>query len=161
MRHRRHIKHFSRLPHARKALIRGLVRSLVEHERIHTTLDKAKELRRHVERAVTAGKKGDLNAHRLLMSRYPHKDTVSKLVNDLGKRFKDRPGGYTRIIKLGKRLGDSAEMAFIEFVDFDHTAERKSSAPSEKDIAKRHLKKRKVLRKIQNEDRKILRRSMA
>ncbi len=119
MRHRAQVKHFSRSPNARKALIRGLVGSLVEHERIKTTVPKAKELRRHVERAITAGRKGDLGATRTLMSKFPNKETVHKIVNDLSVRFKERPGGYTRILKLGARAGDGAPMAFIEFVDYD------------------------------------------
>ena len=119
MRHRAQVKHFSRSPEARKALIRGLVMSLVEHERIKTTLSKAKELRRHVERAVTIGRKSDLAATRQLLSKYPSKDTVHKIVHDLSLRFKERPGGYTRILKLGNRPGDGAPMAFIEFVDYD------------------------------------------
>ena len=119
MRHRARVKHFSRSPEARKALIRGLVTSLVEHERIKTTLPKAKELRRHVEKAITSGRKGDLAATRNLMAKFPNRDTVSKIVNDLSVRFKERPGGYTRILKLGNRPGDGAPMAFIEFVDYD------------------------------------------
>jgi large subunit ribosomal protein L17 len=125
MRHRSQVKRFSRSPEARKALIRGLVSSLVEHERIKTTLPKAKELRRHVERAITMGRKGDLSAVRVLMSRYPNKSTVHKIVNELSaKRFKDTPGGYTRILKLGARAGDGAPMAFIEFTDFDPSKEK-------------------------------------
>ena len=120
MRHRLQAKRFSRSPSARKALFKQLVVSLVEHERIRTTLPKAKELRRHVERAVTIGCRADLAATRLLMSRYNHKDTVYKLTHDLCHRFKERPGGYTRIIKLSQRLGDGAPMAFIEFVDYTH-----------------------------------------
>ncbi len=119
MRHRAQVKHFSRSPNARKALIRGLVTSLVEHERIKTTLPKAKELRRHVERAITAGRKGDLAATRNLLAKYPNQETVNKIVTDLSVRFKERPGGYTRILKLGNRPGDGAPMAFIEFVDYD------------------------------------------
>ena len=119
MRHRLQSKRFSRSPEARKALIRGLVCSLVEHERIRTTLSKAKELRRHVERAVTLGRKADVNATRHLVSRYCSKDTAFKIVHKLSVRFKDRPGGYTRILKLGPRVGDGAPMAFIEFVDFN------------------------------------------
>jgi large subunit ribosomal protein L17 len=119
MRHRAQVKRFSRSPAARKALIKGLVTSLVEHERIKTTLPKAKELRRHVERAITMGRNGDLDATRTLLAKFPNKDTVFKIVNDLSTRFKDRPGGYTRILKLGNRAGDNAPMAFIEFVDFD------------------------------------------
>ena len=108
MRHRAQVKRFSRSPQARKALFKGLVTSLVEHERIKTTVPKAKELRRHVERAITAGRKGDLAATRLLMSRYSNKDTVRKIISDLSVRFKERPGGYTRILKLGNRAGDGA-----------------------------------------------------
>lgn len=117
--HRRRVKHFSRKSGPRKALLRGLVVSLVEHGRIKTTLDRAKEVRRHVEKAITVGKKGDLSTTRLLLSRYPNKDTVMSIVKDLSVRFKSRPGGYTRIIKLGVRPGDKAEMAFLEFVDYD------------------------------------------
>lgn len=122
MRHRRLVKHFSRKSGPRKALLRNLVVSLVEHERIRTTLPKAKELRRHVEKAVTRGKGGRLEDYRLLLADYPNEGTVHKLVNDIAPRFKERPGGYTRIIKLGTRPGDRAEMAFIEFVDYDFEA---------------------------------------
>lgn len=123
MRHRCDVKRFSRKAGARKALFRGLVTSLVEHERVRTTLPKAKELRRHVEKAVTIGQKGGVHASRLLFSKYPNAKTVTKLVNDLGPRFKERPGGYTRIRKLGPRPGDGAPMAFIEFVDYDPSAQ--------------------------------------
>jgi large subunit ribosomal protein L17 len=121
MRHRRRVKHFSRKSGPRKALLRGLVVSLVEHERITTTVEKAKELRRHVEKAITLGKNDDLATRRLLLSRIPNEETVNSIVTDLAPRFKDRPGGYTRIIKIGRRPGDTAEMAFIEFVDYDYT----------------------------------------
>jgi len=124
MRHRCDVKRFSRKAGARKALVRGLVTSLVEHERIRTTLPKAKELRRHVERAVTIGQRGGVQASRLLFSKYPSAKTVTKLVNDLGPRFKERPGGYTRIRKLGPRPGDGAPMAFIEFIDYDPAAQQ-------------------------------------
>tara|TARA_Y100001935_G_C17303050_1_gene510524 strand:- start:2077 stop:2571 length:495 start_codon:yes stop_codon:yes gene_type:complete len=100
------------------ALIRGLVYSLVENGRIKTTLAKAKEVRRHVEKAVTLGKKGTLHSRRLLESRYPNPGVVQTLVTDLKDRFADRAGGYTRIIKIGHRDGDSAPVAFIEFVDY-------------------------------------------
>lgn len=116
--HRRATKYFSRKFNARKALLRGLMVSLVEHGRIKTTVDKAKELRRHIEPAITLGKKGDLAARRLLMSRIANETTVASIVTDISKRFMDRSGGYTRIIKIGRRPGDTAEMAFIEFVDY-------------------------------------------
>ncbi len=160
MRHRRRVKHFSRKQGPRVALIRGLVESLVEHGRIKTTVDKAKETRRHVERAITLGKKGTLAARRLILSRYPQVKVMNSIVNDLSVRFKDRNGGYTRIIKLGKRPGDMAEMAFIEFVDYDFAKKSVESAkttdatapkakvktPSKKLV---HRAERKVRNKIQ------------
>lgn len=118
--HRRNTNYFGRAFGPRRALLRGLVTSLVEHGRIRTTVEKAKEVRRHVEKAITVGKKGDLNSYRVLMSKFPNKDTVSTIVKDLSVRFKDRNGGYTRVIKLGPRPGDCAEMAYVEFVDFDY-----------------------------------------
>jgi large subunit ribosomal protein L17 len=119
MRHRRRVKHFSRKPTARKALWRSLIVALVEHGRIATTVDKAKELRRHIERAITVGKREGLATRRLLLSRVPNEDVVEGIVSDLSVRFKDRKGGYTRIIKIGRRPGDQSEMAFIEFVDYN------------------------------------------
>jgi large subunit ribosomal protein L17 len=118
MRHKVHSHSFNRKGGPRKALIKGLVISLVEHGRIRTTLTKAKELRRHVERAVTLAKKGDIGTRRILLSKIGNDAAVSTLVNDLGKRFKARPGGYTRILKLNARPGDLAPMALIEFVDY-------------------------------------------
>ncbi|MGE0761804.1 MAG: 50S ribosomal protein L17 [Bdellovibrionales bacterium] len=121
------IKHtFGRKTGPRIALLRGLVSSLVEHGRIKTTVKKAKELRRHVERAVTMGKNQNVHARRVLMARYPNPKTVELLVGSLAERFAKRPGGYTRIVKLGPRPGDNADMAYIEFVDF---APAKAEAP--------------------------------
>ncbi len=118
--HRRRVKSFDRKSGPRKALLRGLVISLIEHGRITTTVDRAKEVRRYAEKAITLGKKGDLATTRLLMSRYPNKEAVSAIMTDIAPRFKTRPGGYTRIIKIGRRPGDTAEMAFLEFVDFNY-----------------------------------------
>lgn len=120
--HRRSTKYFSRKFNARKALLRGLMVSLVEHGRIKTTVVKAKELKRHIEKAITLGKKDDLATRRLLMSRIPNETTVNTIVTDISKRFAARPGGYTRVIKIGRRPGDASEMAFIEFVDYDWQA---------------------------------------
>lgn len=131
MRHRRKTKYFSRKFNARKALLRGLIVSLVEHGRIRTTVDKAKELKRHAEKAVTLGKKGDLAARRLLLSRLPNHSAVDKIMTDISPRMKTREGGYTRIIKLDRRPGDQAEMAFIEFVDYDFkTSAKTATAPA-------------------------------
>lgn len=119
--HRRRVKHFDRKSGPRKALLNGMVVSLVEHGRICTTVDRAKEVRRHIEKAVTVGKAGDLAATRLLLSRFNNnKDAVSAIIKDIAPRFATRPGGYTRIIKIGRRPGDTAEMAFLEFVDYDY-----------------------------------------
>ena len=124
MRHRARVSTFGRKTGPRKALLRGLVTSLVEHGRIKTTLAKAKELRIHAEKAITVGKKEGLHARRLLLARYPNEKTVSTIMDDLAPRFKTRAGGYTRILKLGARPGDNAEMAFIEFVDYAPKAGR-------------------------------------
>jgi large subunit ribosomal protein L17 len=132
--HRRRVKTFDRKSGPRKALLRGLVTSLIEHGRITTTVDRAKEVRRHVEKAITLGKKGDLATTRLLLSRYPNKEAVSTIMKDLSPRFSARPGGYTRIIKIGRRPGDTAEMAFLEFVDYDYEA--KSGASTEEKATK-------------------------
>jgi large subunit ribosomal protein L17 len=145
--HRRRVKHFDRKSGPRKALLRGLVTSLIEHGRITTTVDRAKEVRRHVEKAITLGKKGDLATTRLLMSRYPNKDAVSSIMKDLAPRFKTRPGGYTRIIKIGRRPGDTAEMAFLEFVDYDFEAKTAKPAKAEKAEAKTAKKAAKPAKK--------------
>ena len=113
---------FGRHRGPRKALLRNLTRAFVENERIKTTLSKAKALRPLVEKAITIGKKGDLHSRRLLMSRYPCKKTVSKIIDQLSPRFKDRMGGYTRIVKLGFRAGDQASIAYLEFVDYKVSA---------------------------------------
>lgn len=152
MRHQVHGSRFGRTFNARKGLFRSLVSALVEHGRIETTLAKAKELRRHVERAVTLGKKGSLHARRLLLARYPNKSTVETLMSDLAPRFKDRNGGYTRIVKTERRPGDSAEMAIIEFVDYklpvkeEKTAVKKAAAkkPAKKAVAGKAPKKAKA-----------------
>ena len=117
MRHATRTQSFSRPYNQRVWLLRNLVVSLVEHERISTTLAKAKELRRWAEKAVTLGKRGSLADRRLLLSRIPNKVTVAKVFNELAPRFKDRNGGYTRIYKVARRPGDNAEMVLIEWVD--------------------------------------------
>ncbi len=131
--HRRLVKHFSRKSGPRKALIRGLMNSLVEHGRITTTVTRAKEVRRHIEKAVTLGRKGDLNSLRLLISRLANQDAAVSLVKNIAPRFKDRDGGYTRVVKIGRRPGDAAEMAFLEFVDYDFKAKLPAKADKKAD----------------------------
>ncbi len=137
MRHKAATAHLGRSTKARKGLLRNLVNSLVEHGRITTTVTKAKELRRHVERAVTLGKKGTLHARRVLLSRYPKTSTVEALMKDIGPRFKTRLGGYTRVIKLGARKGDCAEMAFIEWVDYELPKKEEATDKKPKAAAKK------------------------
>ena len=117
MRHRKSGKHFNRTSAHRKALMRNLSISLFEHEAIKTTLPKAKELRRVAEPLITLAKSDSVANRRLAFNRLRSKAAVGKLFNELGPRFKDRPGGYSRVLKMGFRAGDSAPMALIELVD--------------------------------------------
>ncbi len=106
----------SRYKDQRKALLRGLTVDLIQHERITTTLAKAKETRVMAEKLITHGKKGTLHNRRIALSQVPNKRAVTKVFDELGPRYAERPGGYTRIIKLGPRQGDGASMAVIELV---------------------------------------------
>jgi large subunit ribosomal protein L17 len=106
----------SRYKDQRKSLLRGLTADLIQHERITTTLAKAKETRVMAEKLITHGKKGSLHNRRVALSQVPNKTVVSKVFDELGPRYAERPGGYTRIIKLGPRQGDGALMAVIELV---------------------------------------------
>ncbi len=116
MRHRVKGRKLNRNLGQRKALYRGLLISLVKHEKIETTLTKAKAVRPEIEKLVTIAKKGDLTARRRLLKFVPQKEIVAKMIDEIGPRFKDRPGGYLRIVKLGPRPSDRAEMARLEWV---------------------------------------------
>ncbi len=109
----------------RKALLRNMATSMVLHERIETTLHKAKELSSVVEKLITLGKRGDLHARRQAASFFFDDAAVAKVFADLGPRFRERSGGYTRILRRGHRAGDNAELATIEFVDFKFVAAAK------------------------------------
>lgn len=115
--HRVSGRNLSRKKDQRRALLRGLTSELVQHERITTTLAKAKETRIVAEKLITHGKKGTLHHRRLALSQVPNKKVVKKVFDDLSQRYADRPGGYTRITKLGPRQGDGAQMAVIELVE--------------------------------------------
>ncbi len=118
MRHAVRGRKLGRTSAHRRALFRNQLESLVEHERITTTLVKAKELRPIAEKMVTKGKSGTLHARRRVRQ-WLNRHLVKKLFDDIAPRFAERPGGYTRILKLGPRKGDGAEMALIEFVDYE------------------------------------------
>jgi large subunit ribosomal protein L17 len=117
MRHRHSGRYFNRTSAHRKAMFRNMTSSLVEHELIKTTLPKAKELRRYAEPLITLAKNDSVANRRLAASRLDNKAAVGKLFNELGPRYRARPGGYIRILKCGLRAGDNAPMAYVELVD--------------------------------------------
>lgn len=137
MRHLKTGRKLGRTTAHRKALFRNMVTALIRRERIRTTLAKAKELRSHVEKTITLGKKGTLHAKRLARKTVVEKEAFSKLFGPLSERYAKRSGGYTRIIKIGNRRGDDAPMAFIELVD------REGEAP----VAKAKIEKKAVPKK--------------
>ena len=116
MRHRKKGRGLSRSPSHRRALLRNMATSLFRHERIRTTTARAKELRPYAERLVTLARRGDLHARRLAARRIADREVLGKLFDEIGPRYAERPGGYTRILKLGPRKGDAADMALIELV---------------------------------------------
>ncbi|MCB1548772.1 MAG: 50S ribosomal protein L17 [Hyphomicrobiaceae bacterium] len=122
MRHRKIGRRFSRDSGHRQAMFANMAASLVRHEQIVTTLYKAKDLKRVMEKLITLAKRGDLNSRRLAAARMRDDEMVAKLFGVLGPRYKDRAGGYTRVLKAGFRYGDAAPRAVIELVDRDPTA---------------------------------------
>jgi large subunit ribosomal protein L17 len=118
MRHHKSGRKLGRDSAHRKALYANLTASLIEHGRIKTTVAKAKEVRPVAEEMITLGRRGGVPARRQALAFLRSQDVVHKLFSDVGPRFSDRPGGYSRIVKLGPRQGDAAEMAYLELVDF-------------------------------------------
>ena len=123
MRHGHGLRKLNRTTSHRLAMLRNMMNSLIEHEVIKTTLPKAKELRRVVEPMITLAKEATVANRRLAFDRLRDRDSVTKLFNELGPRFNARPGGYTRILKMGFRVGDNAPMALVELVDRAETKE--------------------------------------
>jgi len=117
MRHGHGLRKLNRTSSHRQAMLRNMMNSLLTHEAIKTTLPKAKTLRKVVEPMITLAKKDSVANRRLAFDRLRDRDVVTKLFNELGPRFAARPGGYTRILKMGFRVGDNAPMAFVELVD--------------------------------------------
>ncbi|MEI9474973.1 MAG: 50S ribosomal protein L17 [Deltaproteobacteria bacterium] len=138
MRHRVAGRKLSRHSQHRSLMFRNMLVSLIEHERLKTTLAKAKELRKVAEKIVTLGKKDSLHARRLAFALLRNEDIVKKLFTEIAPRFKDRQGGYTRIYKLGWRAGDAAPLSLIEWVTLSAEEEKKKSAVKK---AKEALKK--------------------
>ena len=139
MRHQRSGKKLGRDSAHRKALYSNLVGALIEHGRIQTTEAKAKAVKPFAEKLITLGKRGDLHARRQALAALRSNDVVHRLFAEIAPRFADRPGGYTRIVKLGPRQGDAADMVYLELVDFEPAASplapprarREETAPAE------------------------------
>jgi len=128
MRHGKKFNHLGRKAAHRQALLANLANALIEHKRITTTVAKAKELRKYVEPLVTKSKDNTTHSRRTVFSYLQNKETVTELFREVAPAVANRPGGYTRIIKIGVRQGDNAEMAIIELVDFNTTFTKESSA---------------------------------
>lgn len=129
MRHQVAGRKLNRTTSHRRAMFANMACALIKHEQIFTTLPKAKDLRPLVEKLITVGKKGDLNARRKLIAELRDAGMAAKVIDTLAKRYEARNGGYTRIMKAGFRYGDSAPMAIIEFVDRDESARGQDSGP--------------------------------
>ena len=129
MRHGKVHRKLNRTAEHRRAMFANMCAALIKHEQIVTTLPKAKDLKRIVEKYITLAKKGDLNSRRLAAARLRDDDMVKKLFDVLAPRYKDRAGGYTRVLKAGFRYGDSAPVAVIELVDRDESAKGQDSGP--------------------------------
>jgi large subunit ribosomal protein L17 len=135
MRHKMSGRKLNRTSSHRKAMFKNMAAALVKHEQIRTTLPKAKDLRPIVEKMITLGKKGDLAARRMLIAKLGDAAMAAKVIDVLGKRYEERPGGYIRIMKAGFRYGDNAPMAIIEFVDRDESARGQDSGPIDEEEA--------------------------
>ncbi len=142
MRHRVDGRLFGRTTNQRKALLRGLVASLLEHQRIETTLAKAKEARRIAEKMITLGIRGDLHSKRLAFSYLPSRSVIAKLFSEIAPRFSGRSGGYLRIVRTRNRVNDSAPMAVLELVDYEDLRKSKEekSEKKEKSVKKESKK---------------------
>lgn len=132
MRHKISGKKLNRSSSHRQALLNNLASSLILHEQIQTTLIKAKFLRPYIEKLITKAKPDNLAARKLLISRIKNKEAVNKLVNVIAKRYISRPGGYTRIIKSGFRLGDAAPLAYIELLNWQQYIEKQDADKNDK-----------------------------
>ncbi len=160
MRHGVHKKKLGRTSSHRAALLNSLATSLLKHKRIKTTVSKAKEARSFVEALITKAKKNDLHSRRQIMSVINDKDVVKELFSDIIPKIGDRPGGYTRVIKLGNRIGDAAPMAMIELVDYNDVMNAKAEEHKENKESKAKAK-RETEEKSAAEDAKVIENSSA
>ncbi len=151
MRHGKKFNHLSRKTAHRKSMFANMASSLIEHKRINTTVAKAKALRQFIEPLVTKSKADTTHNRRLVFSKLRDKYAVSELFREIAPKVGDRPGGYVRIIKLGNRLGDNAEMAMIEFVDFNDIYNKEASKKKSTRRSRRGGKKSKPAEATQSE----------
>jgi large subunit ribosomal protein L17 len=144
MRHKNIHRKFGREAQHRMAMLRNQVTSVIEHERITTTDMKAKEVRKMVEKVITLGKRGDVHARRLAFKTVRSRDMIAKLFGEIAERFRTRPGGYTRIVKIGNRVGDAAPMSILELIPGDAPAATTGSdKPTKEAKAKKEPKAKK------------------
>ena len=141
MRHNKKFNHLGRTADHRKAMLSNLAISLIMHKRITTTLAKAKALKKYVEPLVTRAKNDSTNSRRVVFSYLQNKEAIKELFGIIAEKVGDRPGGYTRIIKLGSRIGDGSDMAFIELVDFDENMAKTPKAEKKTRRSRRSTKK--------------------
>ena len=141
MRHNKKFNHLGRTADHRAAMLANLAVSLIEHKRITTTLAKAKALKKYVEPLITRSKNDTTNSRRVVFRYLQNKNAVTELFKEISVKVGDRPGGYTRVIKLGSRLGDAADMAFIELVDYDENMAKEPKAAKKTRRSRRSTKK--------------------
>lgn len=141
MRHKVDGKLFGRTANQRKALLRGIVSSLLERQRIETTLIKAKEARKIAEKIITLGIRGDLHAKRLALSYIPNRAVIASLFKDIAPRFSGRNGGYLRIVRTRNRVNDAAPMAVLEFVDYESIKKPKEEKKAKAEAKPKEEKK--------------------
>ncbi|MBC8180772.1 50S ribosomal protein L17 [candidate division KSB1 bacterium] len=144
MRHRKTVAKLNRTASHRKAMFSNLAMQLFEHKKIRTTKSKAKAVRPFVERLITFAKKGDLASRRQVLKTVRDKKVVKELFEEVAPTFENRNGGYTRIVKLGQRLGDGAELAYLELVGFEGVRKEKKEKASKKDAKKKKAAKEKT-----------------
>ncbi len=154
MRHRVKGRKLRRTASHRQALLKSLATSLLKHKRIKTTVAKAKETRTFVEGIITKARKNDLSAKKYVMNLIKDKEVVKELFGEIIEKIGNRPGGYTRVVKLGNRSGDAAEVAILELVDYNDVANAKAEANKEKKEAKAKAKKEKEEAEV--EDAKVV-----
>lgn len=141
MRHNKKFNHLSRTASHRSAMLANMAISLIEHKRITTTVAKAKALKQYVEPLITRCKKDDTNSRRVVFRYLQNKEAVKELFGTVAEKVAERPGGYTRIIKLGFRQGDAADLAFIELVDFDENMKKQQKVEKKTRRSRRSSKK--------------------